>query len=111
MQRPLLPAITLALISALPALADATSNQRFTASATLVPSAVASGGRFSVQAQLLQPGARLPSEAKQAEPSRPKSAPDTGPATRFKLFASVRDVNAPTGDVCAFGTLFQNGFE
>lgn len=107
MSRPLISAMTLALLGALPALADAASTQRFSASARLLPSAVVSGGRFNLEARLLESGAPLSSDAKQPEPLRPKA----GPATRFRLFASVHDVNAPAGDVCALGTLFENGFE
>lgn len=112
MTRPLMRAISLALISALPALADAAaSTQRFSASARLVPSAAASGGRFKLQAQLQEPGAALPSDAKQLEPVQPKSVAEAGQTERFKLLAAVRDMNAPAGTVCAIGILFQNGFE
>ena len=111
MSRPLISAVTLALLSALPGLSSAAPNQRFSASATLVPNATVSGGRFGLQAKLLQPGAPLLTDAKQPEPARSQSVAQTAPATRFKLLAAVRDKDAPTGSVCAAENVFQNGFE
>ncbi|MBK9658176.1 MAG: hypothetical protein IPO66_23355 [Rhodanobacteraceae bacterium] len=111
MSRPLISAVTLALLSALPGLSSAAPNQRFSASATLLPNATASGGRFGLQAKLLQPGAPLLSDAKQPEPARSQSVAETGLAARFKLLAAVRDKDAPTGSVCAAENVFQNGFE
>ena len=110
MLRPLLSAMTLALLSALPAPSTATPGNRFSASASLVPNATASGGRFYLQAQLLAPGTPLPSDAKQAEPVRSQSGAETGLA-RFKLLAAVRDKNAPASGVCAAENVFKNGFE
>jgi hypothetical protein len=101
--------MTLALLSALPALSSATPAPRFSASASLLPTAAASGGRFRLQAQLNAPGAPMPSDAKQPDPLRPQSVAIAAP--RFKLLAGVRDVNAPAGGACALGTLFENGFE
>ncbi len=111
MPRPLLSAMTLALLSTLPTLSSAAPAQRYSASASLVPNAVSSGGRFNLQSQLLEPGAALPSDAKQREPVQSKSTAETVQTERFKLLAAVRDMNAPAGTVCAIGTLFQNGFE
>ncbi len=111
MSRPLISAVTLALLSALPGLSSAAPNQRFSASATLLPNATVSGGRFGLQAKLLQPGAPLLTDAKQPEPAHSQSVVPTGPATRFKLLAAVRDKDAPAGSVCAADIVFQNGFE
>lgn len=111
MSRPLMSAMTLALLSALPALADAAPTSRFSASARVVPNATASGGRFGLQAKLLQLGAPLPSDIKQPEPAYSPSLAEAGLATRFKLLAAVRDVNAPDVGVCAPEFVFQNGFE
>lgn len=110
MSKPLMSAMTLALLSALPGYSAAGSTPRYSASATLVPNPVASHGRFSLQARLLEPGTPLPSDAKQADPVRPRVVADAG-SPRFKLLAAVRDKSAPEGAACGAENLFQNGFE
>lgn len=108
MSRPLMSAVTLAVLSTLPVLSTAAPAPRFSAAASLAPKAVASGGRFSLQAQLDQPGAAAPSDAKQPDPPRRESAAS---AARYRLLSAVRDKSAPEGAICLADILLQNGFE
>ncbi len=109
MSRPLLSAMALALLSAAPGWCAAANASRYSGSATLSPSAVATGGRFSLQSNLLDADAPLPSDAKQADPARSPASAEATP--RFRLLASMRDKSAPEGTLCGAEFQFQNGFE
>lgn len=111
MSKPLMSAMTLALLSALPGYSAAGSTPRYSASATLVPNPVASHGRFTLQARLLEPGAPPADDSKQPEPARAGNATKADSGPRFKLLASMRDTSAPEGATCGAENLFQNGFE
>lgn len=107
MSRPLLSALTLALLSVAPAWAIAANAQRYSASASLSPSPVASSARFRLQAGLLPPGTPMPIETKQAEPLRSATV-QPATAGRYQLKATVANKGVA---VCSLDTMFQNGFE
>lgn len=109
MSRPLLSALTLALLSVAPVWSFAANAPRYSASASLSPSPVASSGRFRLQAGLHPAGTPMPSDTKQADPIRSAAVVEAATAGRYRLTAVV--TNKASLAVCGLDTMFQNGFE
>lgn len=109
MSRPLLSALTLALLSVAPVWSSAANAPRYSASASLSPSPVASSARFRMQADLQPAGTPIPGDSKQADPVRMPAQVEAPAAGRYRLTAAV--TNKASLAVCGLDTMFQNGFE